>query len=221
MSSYILKGRAIWISKAPAPTPINITAATKAKPCVLTVTNTAAAGDIVRVEGTGMLSLDGRAFEVISATGTEITIDADTSAESAAATAGEAFVYKKDVDLVCVCLNSFGFNREAGATITAATFCGTDTLSGQPGAKTIEFAGFDDPEAEGLKELQNAYDDGVPRVMVYTYPPSASSTGKSYQLILPSVVISGLNGPVATADGVATFSGSGTVNGRPVYTSGS
>lgn len=218
MSAYVQKGKAVWISKAPAPSGVAITAATKADPCVITVNNTAAVGDIVRIEGTGMATLDGRAFEIAVATATSITINVDTSGEAAAATTGQAYFYAEDSELVCVCLNSFGVTREAGATITAATFCGTDTLTGQPGAKTVEFGGFDDPESDGMRELIKAQDDGEPRVMVYVYPAAASSTGASYKLILPSVVIAGFNGPVATADGAATFSGTGTVNGRPTYT---
>jgi hypothetical protein len=219
MSSYVLKGKAIWISKEPAPTGLAITAVTKAAECEITVTNTASPGDIIRVEGTGFSSLDGKAFEVKSASLTAVVIDFDTTAETGTfTTGGKAYIYDAETGLVCVCLNSFGVNREAAATITAATFCGTDTLAGQPGAVTFEFAGFDDPESAGLAELIKAQMDGKPRVMVYVYPASASSTGKSYKLILPSVVVSGLNGPVATADGAATFSGTGTVNGTPTYT---
>lgn len=219
MTAYVQKGKAVWISKAPAPSGVAITAASKANPCVLTVTNTASAGDIIRIEGTGYAALDGRGFEVKSADATSVTIDVDTATETATMNpAAKAYFYEYDMELVCLCLNSFGVTREAGATITAATFCGTDTLSGQPGAKTIEFGGFDDPDSAGLHELIKAQDDGVPRLMVYSYPASASSTGVAYKLILPSVVIAGLNGPVATADGAATFSGTGTVNGLPTYT---
>ncbi len=219
MSSYVLKGKAIWISKEPAPTGVAITAVTAASPTVLTVANTLAVGDIVRIEGTGWATLDGKAFEVSSRTTTSLTINVSTVGETATiGSSAKAYMYSNDTNLECLCLNSFGVNREAAATITAATFCGTDTLSGQPGAVTFEFAGFDDPESAGLAELIKAQMDGKPRVMVYVYPATASSTGKAYKLILPSVVVSGLNGPVATADGAATFSGTGTVNGTPTYT---
>jgi hypothetical protein len=219
MTAYVQKGKAVFISKAPTPTAVSITGATAANPCVITVVNTAADGDIVRIEGTGMAALDGRAFEVDSATGTSITVQVDATGD-VAATSGSAFFYDMaDVaEMVETCFNSFGYNREAAATITAGTFCGTTTLSGAPGAQTIEFAGYDDPESEGMKEIIRAEKDGIPRVVVYNYPPAASATGVGYKLILPAVTFAGFNGPVATADGAATFSGSGTVNGDPTYT---
>lgn len=217
MGAYVQKGKAVFISKLPAPTAVAITAATKANPCVLTVVNTAAVGDYVRVEGTGMASLDGRAFEITDATGTSLTITADTTNEVNAATSGSAYIYPAD-ELLETCFNSFGFTREAAATITAGTFCGTTTLRGQDGANTIEFAGYDDPEDAGENELIKAQLDGQPRLLVYKYPPAASATGVGYKLILPSVTISGLNAPVATADGAATFTGTGISNGTPTYT---
>lgn len=217
MSAYVQKGKAVYISSLPQPVAVAITAATKANPCVLTVVNTAAVGDYVRVEGSGMATLDGRAFEITAVSGTSATITADTSGEAAAATTGSAYFYPQ-ADLVETCFSSFGFTREAAATITAGTFCSTTTLRGQDGANTIEFAGYDDPEGEGENELIAAQLDGQPRLLVYNYPTSASATGKAYKLILPAVTISGLNSPIATADGAATFSGTGISNGVPTYT---
>jgi len=221
MTAYVQKGKAVWLSKNPAPTGLSITAATKAKPCVLTVTNTASVGDIIRVEQTGFASLDGRAFEISVASGTSLTLkNTDTTDETATLGASATgYIYEEGVDTVETCFSSFGVSREAAATISAGTFCGTTSLVGQAGATSIEFAGFDDPESEGLKELIRAQEDGVPRLMVYKYPAAASSTGAEYQLILPSVTIAGLNGPTATPDGAATFSGTGVVNGKGTLTS--
>lgn len=219
MGAYVQKGKAVLISTVPTPTAVAITGVSAANPAVVTVPNTAAPGDIIRIEGTGFQSVDGQVFEVISATPTAVTIGADTSGESAAATAGSAFFYSlTDGSLVETCFSNFGFNREAGATITAATFCGTNTFAGAPGAQTIEFAGFDDPESEGLEELIKAQRDGIPRVVVYNYPPSASSVGNGYKLLFPSVTIAGLNGPIASTEAAATFTGTAVSNGTPTYT---
>ncbi len=52
-----------------------ITAASKASQCVLTATNSLAAGDIVRVDDVvGMTQLNGRAFVVGAATGSSVTL---------------------------------------------------------------------------------------------------------------------------------------------------
>lgn len=219
---YILKGKAVWISKAPAPAGVAITAISKAKPAVVTVTNTAAVGDYVRISGTGFASLDNKAFEVTAASATELTLgNSDSSKETGTFTANAnalAFVYGADTEMLETCFNSFDVQREGAATIAAATFCGTDSLAGQPGAVTINVAGFDDPESEGLHELIRAFEDGNPRVLVYVYPASASASGKSYKAIYPNVVVSNLTGPTATPDSVAAFTATLTVNGAPTLT---
>lgn len=222
MAKYVQKGKAVWLSKAPAPTGVAITAVTKAKPAVLTVVNTAVAGDIVRVEGTGFAELDGRVFVVSSATGTSITLaNSNTVASTGTlvtATA-KAYHYEFEADFSETCFSSFNVTREPAATIAAATFCSTDSLAGQAGGTTVEFGGFDDPESEGLKELLRAFDDGLPRVMVYCYPASAASDGVTiYKTLFPSVTISGLSGPSATPDGAATFTGTAVVNGKATMT---
>jgi hypothetical protein len=219
---YILKGKAVWISKAPAPAGVAITGITKAKPAVLTMVNTAKAGDYVRIAGTGFASLDGKAFKVLAATGTSITLDnSDSTVETGTFVANASalgFVYDAVASLVETCFNSFDVQREAAATIAAATFCGTDSLAGQPGGMTINVAGFDDPESTGLHELIDAYNDGLPRLLVYRYPASASASGKAYEAIYPNVIVSGLSGPTATPDSVAAFSATLTVNGSPTLT---
>lgn len=220
MAKYILKGKAVWISKVPAPAGVAITAATKAKPAVITVANSAKIGDIVRVEGTGLASLDGKAFEVTVASATELTLgNTDTTNDGTfVATDAKAYIYPMDTALVETCFNSFNVNREPAATIAAATFCGTDSFAGQPGGTTIEVAGFDDPESEGLHELIKAFNDGLPRVLVYVYPASASSSGKSYKAIYPNVTVSGFSGPTATPDSVAAFTATLVVSGTPTLT---
>lgn len=221
MAKYVQKGKAVWLSTKPAPAGVSITAATKAEPAVLTVANTLKAGDIVRVEQTGLSELDGKAFEVESATATEITLlNADTTSSVGTfnATNAKAYFYTHAAGMVETCFSSFDVQREAAATIAAATFCGTDSLAGQPGGTTINVAGFDDPESDGLKELIRAYYDGLPRVLEYIYPASASSSGKSYRMIFPSVTVSGFNGPTATPDGAAGFTATLVANGDPTIT---
>lgn len=218
MSAYVQKGKAVYVSTVPKPTGVNITGISAAAKAVITVTNTAAVGDIIKILDSGMASLDGRAFEIETANGTSVTINFDTTGEVAATTGSAEFYSLDDATMVETCFNSFAYTREASATITAGTFCGTTTLAGQAGASTIEFAGYDDPESAGLHELLKAQDDAIPRVVVYNYPPSASSTGKGYKFIMPEVTVAGMVGaPAATSDGAATFSGSCTANGKPTY----
>lgn len=218
MPAYVPKGKIVFISTLPAPAGVAITGVSKAVEAVLTITNTAAVGDFIVVQGTGYASLDGGGFEITAVTGTTVTITADTSKETGTATPGTGYIYNEATNMVETCFDNFAYNREAGQTITAGTFCGTTTLTGQAGAHTWEFSGFDDPESAGMAELIQAQKDGIPRLLVYNYPTAASATGKAHKFIVPAAVVAGFNGPVANAGAAATFSGSGTANGDPTYT---
>src|SRR5215831_18732629 len=83
MSRISSQGTVIMIQSADAPAGDAISAATKAKPCVLTVTGTTAvAGDLVVPRGTGWASLDDRPFVVAAVATDSVTLeDSDTTTE--------------------------------------------------------------------------------------------------------------------------------------------
>ena len=89
-TAILAQGTSFAIAGTPGAS-ITITAITKAKPAVVTATNTLAAGDCV-VFGviTGMPEMTGRFGVVSAATGTGFTVNIDASNFSAAGTAGTA-----------------------------------------------------------------------------------------------------------------------------------
>lgn len=89
-TAVLAQGSKIAIAGTPG-SAITITGITKAKPAVVTATNTLAVGDaVVFSAATGMPEIVGRVGIVTLASGTSFTVNIDASGFSAAATAGTA-----------------------------------------------------------------------------------------------------------------------------------
>lgn len=184
MAKFIMKNGSFWISKSPAPTAVQVTGATKASPCVLTITNTAAAGDAIFLTGTGWNSLDNRMFQIVTATATSITIAVDTTGETAAFAAAAAALgtIYKSADWIEACLQGVDLDSGTADTIAVGTFCDAGaSLAGAIPNGTLNITGFVDPTDAGYNELLQASSDGLPRTFRLDLPKAANpaSTGNT------------------------------------------
>lgn len=200
LRTYILKKNATSIS-----TPL--TGVTNAKPAVITPALTT--GDVVKITGTGMPSLDGRVFEV-GAGGT--LLGSDASAEPAAATNGTATEYDfAGGDFAAFCINSLSRDVPAGETISVATFCDPEAqVAGAPsGAGTLSWGGPIDFCDDGFQEMQSWLDLGGEAVVVVQFP---GTIGKMY---IPVEINSYSDSFELNA--AATWTGGAVVKAKPSY----
>src|SRR5947208_17132529 len=118
MSRLASQGSVIRISDDVDATSQAVTAATKAKPCVITVTTGAddpIVGDIVVPRGTGWASLDDMPFKVSAVAAGAVTLeDSNTTGEQAALAAGATLSKPSFLEL---CRSNFTANNPAGATV--------------------------------------------------------------------------------------------------------
>lgn len=171
MSRISSQGTVIQIQSGASPAGAPITAATKAKPCVLTGTTlTGAVGDIVVPKGTGFASIDGRPFKVTAATaGTSVTLgDSDTSAEVGTLGAGAIL---EEPPLVELCRSTFTVNNPAGATIDVTTLCDDahKIVSGLPAIGTWQANGFYDYADSAMAKARDYYRSGEVVTLVATF----------------------------------------------------
>jgi hypothetical protein len=162
MSRISSQGTVIMISDDLAAAPATITAATKAKPCVLTLTTGETApvvGDIVIPAGTTWNSIEGMPFKVSAVTGMAVTLeDSDTTRESNAFPTGDVAsitipTFKE------LCRSNFNANNPAGATIDVTTLCDTShrIVAGLPAVGTWTAAGFFDCADDAMFIARDAY----------------------------------------------------------------
>jgi len=138
-----------------------ITAATKAKPCVLTVTGTHAVGDIVIPRQTGWKSIDDQAFPVIASGAGTVTLgDTDTTAEVPSLAAAATL---DATTMVEICRSTLTVNGPAGATIDVTTLCDNAhrIVAGLPAIGTWVANGFYDYTDASLKLARGYYRSGV------------------------------------------------------------
>jgi hypothetical protein len=139
-----------------------ITAATKAKPCVLTCTaSTYDIGDIVVPRNTGFSSLDDRPFPVLSVAAGAITLgDSDTTAEPGVL--GPSATLENPI-FEELCRSTFVINNPAGATIDVTTLCDNahKIISGLPAIGTWQANGFYDKDDVAMWAARDYYRSGV------------------------------------------------------------
>jgi len=169
MSRISSQGTVVMIQNGDATAGETITAVTKAKPAVLTVTGTTAAkGDIVVPQGTGFASIDGRPFKVSAvATGSVTLEDSDTSNEQGTATSGTL----EKPPLTELCRSTFTVNQPAGATIDVTTLCDEAhrIVSGLPAIATWQANGFYDYSDAAMLAARDAYRSGDFVVFTVTF----------------------------------------------------
>lgn len=175
MAAYSTKGLKLWFGDQ-VPVAIVPTAISKAKPAVVTAVGmTVAVGDVVYCASTGFPELDGKYFTAGAATATSLTLIGSNTTASAGVLIGAPSlqVTKKalQIDLSCVA-KTITFNRDAPAVIAAGTYCdpGQSITSPIAPPTSIEFTGNINVADTGYKELVEASEDGLPRVMDIVLP---------------------------------------------------
>jgi hypothetical protein len=178
MAKFIMKNGSFWISSATAPTAVAVTAATKGSTTQLTVTNTAAVGDIVIVTGSGWPSLDGKPGRVTVASGTAVTVAVDTAAETAAfSTAKGKAQFWAAANWIEFCLSGLDIDSGTADSIAVGTFCDAGAaLAGASSNGTVNLTGFIDITDPGYQALLAASADGVPRNFKLVLPKAANSS---------------------------------------------
>ena len=187
MKATSSNGIQMMISKGSAtPTDIqgDITTISNAKPAVVTAVGlSVAAGDLVKISGTGETSLDGKTFVVggtVSATGFTL-VGSDTSKEAGpiTLTKGKVEVYdaSSSGDFVNLCLASLQINNQAPGTVSTATYCSpsASVASRVVDAGTIDIGGWIDPTNAGFIELEAAAEDGAERTLMIKLPGTLGS----------------------------------------------
>lgn len=148
-----------------APVTGEITALTRAEPCMMTFDPAApmpAPGNIVVPRDTGWKSLDGRPFMAIAANFNDSIYlgDADTTGEGAEPRAGASFDIPAWLEL---CRASFTLNAPAGGLVGATTLCDDEQLvvPGMRGLGTWTANGFYDAADMALRAARNTYRRGT------------------------------------------------------------
>jgi hypothetical protein len=179
MSRISSQGSLIMISSSTAPVPLDITAATKAKPCVITVAAGPApvVGDIIVPRNTGWNSLEGMPFKVMSVVSGAVTLeDSDTTREVANINTTVVPVGTIEVtQFIEMCRSNFSANNPAGATIDVTTLCDIAhrIVAGLPAIGTWTAAGFYDAQDVALERARDAYRSGEDVVIDVRLPNGA------------------------------------------------
>lgn len=170
MSRISSQGTVVQIQSAPNAAGVAISAATKAKPAVLTgVGMTIEVGDVVVPKNSGWASLDGRPFKVAAASATSITLeDSDTVSEVNVFGAGATL---ESPSLVELCRSTFTVNNPAGATIDVTTLCDEahKIVSGLPAIGTWQANGFYDYNDAAMLAARDYYRSGEIVTIVATF----------------------------------------------------
>ena len=216
---FIMKNGSFWIGAAPGPAASNITAATAADPVVLTATNTAAAGDVAVVSGSGWPEADNRPVRVSAATATTLTLDLDGAAFPAIR-AGATVRTFDAADWLELCLAGFELDSGTVESISIGTYCDAGAaLAGAPSNGTANINGFLDVTDPGYQELERAAADGIPRSFKLVLPQRANpsstdGTGGAYYFINATVGAISLAFPVGQP---ATFTSSLVLSTRAAF----
>ena len=206
MAARNTKGLKIFLEKGgTTPGALTATAISNAKPAQVTTaaTLTAANGDLVKVTGSDLTTLDNKFFTIsglVADTSFDLT-GSDASGEAAPAAKGNITFYNETADLQVLCLSEVGINSETPDTISVATFC--DPSASVPGATsgagTLDFSGFMDITDPGYKLLIDAEADGLKRVVMIK-PPGAQG------VVVAEGVISSMSLSEIPIDGAIAFS---------------
>lgn len=182
MTAFSTKGLTVNLTKADA-APVTksgateITAITSANPAVVSVDDATgiAAGSVIILKGTGLTTLDGKAFLVDSVSGTDITLGADTSGDGGTFTGATASLTSYAAsDFQSICCNSISVDANQPGTVSTPTFC--DPTSSLPSiineAGNMTLAIYHDVTDLGFVAMEKAFDDSNERVLTIEWPQS-------------------------------------------------
>jgi hypothetical protein len=182
MSRISSQGTIIMIDDNSTLTTQVITAATKAKPCTITVAAgpTPVVGDIIVPRHTGWPTIDAMPFKVSAVAAGVITLeDSDTTREANALnTAGTPAATIEITKFLELCRSNFTANQPAGATIDVTTLCDTAhrIVAGLPAIGTWTAAGFYDCQDLALARARDAYRSGEDVVIDVRLPDGCGFT---------------------------------------------
>lgn len=216
MSAKSSKGVSICITKGSATgTAMAATAATKAKPAVITVADVTGLepGNLIKfaADSTGLESLDGKEFVIANIDDTANTFEvvgSDTTNDTGTFAAGDDMtLYLKD-DMVCLCLSTLGFNPESPDSIGVGTFCDPSASlpSAVVSAGTLSYGGYVDIAAPDYQELLLAEADAAERMWRITLPENG-------YIIFPATIGS-LTWQIPL-EGAVAYEGQATLGSRP------
>ena len=176
------QGTIIMIDDGTDPVPVDIVSATKAKPCVVTVTALGApvVGDIIVPRNTGWNSIEAMPFKVSASTAGALTLeDSDTSREANDInTTGTPAGTIEVPTFLELCRSTFTANQPAGATIDVTTLCDVAhrIVAGLPALGTWTAAGFYDCQDMALARARDAYRSGEDVVLDVRLPDGCGFT---------------------------------------------
>jgi hypothetical protein len=202
MARISSQGSVIMISDDIDTASVAITAATKAKPCVLTISGTGTApavGDIVVPRGTTWNTIEGMPFKVSAVSSLEITLeDSDTSGEVADIAVAATLSLPTFLEL---CRSNFTANQPAGTTIDVTTLCDVAhrIVAGLPAIATWTAAGFYDCDDTALARARDYYRSGEDAVFDIRLPDGCGFTFMG--IVNTFDVTLGLNAAVANTIG--------------------
>lgn len=183
MARLSSQGSVIMISDAVDATSLNITAATKAKPCVLTVGTGGTmpvAGDIVVPRNTGWNTIESMPFKVSAVASGSVTLeDSDTTDEVGEInTAGTPPASLSMPTFLELCRSNFTANQPAGTTIDVTTLCDVAhrIVAGLPAIATWTAAGFYDCQDDALERARDYYRSGEDCVIDVRLPDGCGWT---------------------------------------------
>jgi hypothetical protein len=188
-----------------------ITAATKAKPCTITVAAgaTPVVGDIIVPRHTGWPSIDAMPFKVSAVAAGVVTLeDSDTTREvNLINTTGTPAATIEVTKFLELCRSNFTANQPAGNTIDVTTLCDTAhrIVAGLPAIGTWTAAGFYDCQDAALTRARTAYRTGEDVVIDVRLPDGC---GFAFMAIVNTFDVTlGVNAAVANTVG-------GQIDGR-------
>ena len=207
------KGVSICVVKPGATgTTLAATAATKAKPAVITVAATTglADGDVITLaaDSTGLESIDGKTWVVkVDANGTDFElVGSDTTNDVGTFSAGGSMTAYSKTDMECMCFSEFSFNREEPSVIATGTYCNPNDAiaSAAVAAGSVSFAGYIDITDASYKLLLES--EGKDMIFRITFPNNG-------YIIVP-VTIDSITWEIPL-DGALSYSGTGTMKTNP------
>lgn len=218
MAAFSTKGLTVWIQKLPGTaTALTITNITNTKPAVITVADasTVAVGDVVNVQDTGIVGIDGVNWIVSAVTSTTITLKgSDGTTAGAPSTTGT--VTNIEADMLELCVGTLDRQQTPAQAISVGTTCDpTAQIAGEPQAGTLSISGFIDYQKAGFLEFMKAIDDGMPRTLEVHLPTTAVPSGNG-KIIFPSVTATGFTETFGVG-AAAAFTGEFVLGSKPTY----
>lgn len=203
MAASSSRGVKICITKSGATGTAITGTISKAKPAVVTATNTLADGDVVYISG-GNGSIANRMWVVDNASGTSFELlGSDTSSDSN--TSGGTITGYTATDMICLCWSEMGISVDTPSTVSVATYCNPDATlpSAISSAGQITFGGYVDASSAEYAEMILASEDNVQRYMRIALP------GSNGYLVAP-ITFSALTYSFPL-DGAVQYNGSGVL----------